>query len=332
MHNQKLKGAGAVRILDHIFRDRPGTKSNIDPNKTQLNYSLIPADHRRDTEYFTKLRDEVGVKRKDQVTLVDTVVTLPQELLELSDKDKERFFSAAGAFLIKRYCPDIKYFIAAQVHMDETTPHMHFAFMPVRDGRFNAKSIITRQDLRTLHDDMESHLCKTLPIVQPGYIKNGATIGVKTVDQLRQKEELEKEISDLKQRRDDFQVECELIQQEISNLNNTKTELLNEVDDLASKEQDLSFKVTFLREEQNTAIKALNSLKEQIMTFRKQITSFYEPLKRRIINLSGKIPDPVMKDLIEEHRDVEKEISLMPDFEPDFEEAPAKPKKRPKSR
>jgi len=61
------------------------------------------------------------------------------------DKQKQ-FFQDSYEYLKNRYGEDNV--ISATVHLDETTPHMHFNFVPVtKDGRLSAKSILTRQNL-----------------------------------------------------------------------------------------------------------------------------------------------------------------------------------------
>lgn len=54
--------------------------------------------------------------------------------------------------------------VSAFVHRDETTPHIHFAFLPITADKkhggekLSAKEVITRQDLKTFHRDLERHL------------------------------------------------------------------------------------------------------------------------------------------------------------------------------
>ena len=54
--------------------------------------------------------------------------------------------------------------ISSYVHMDEITPHMHFAFVPVvadrRKGheKVSAKECVTKKDLQTFHLDLERHM------------------------------------------------------------------------------------------------------------------------------------------------------------------------------
>lgn len=65
----------------------------------------------------------------------------------------ELFFKTAAEHLSERYGP--RNTVAAKVHMDETTPHMHFTFVPLTaDGRLSAKEITSRSNLRSLQEDL----------------------------------------------------------------------------------------------------------------------------------------------------------------------------------
>lgn len=80
--------------------------------------------------------------------------------------------------------------ISAYVHMDEVTPHMHFAFIPItRDlkrgvDKVCAKDVVNRIDLQTLHADLEADVSRFM-----GYhveMLNGATKGGnKSIQELR---------------------------------------------------------------------------------------------------------------------------------------------------
>ena len=58
--------------------------------------------------------------------LCSWVVTVPKDVPEA---EYEKFFHATYDFLEKRYGRENV--VSAYVHMDEITPHMHFAFVPV---------------------------------------------------------------------------------------------------------------------------------------------------------------------------------------------------------
>lgn len=240
MHHQKFKGGGSVGILDHIFRDRPGSKSKIDPERTKLNYTLFNSGRERTRDDFFTMRDEVGVKRKDQVTLVDSIVTLPKELKDLPLKDQQDFFVVAADFLVKRYCEKEDYCVAAEVHMDETTPHLHLAWLPVLDGKFNAKKILTMKDLKTLHVDLDKHMAEALSFVEPGFIKNGQTIGVHNAEYLRVRSKLEEELYDLDAKVKTSKKEVAELSSEIAELKDDKQKVADEVAELAQQKAELS--------------------------------------------------------------------------------------------
>ena len=60
------------------------------------------------------------------------------------------FFQESYEVLSKRYGKENV--ISAIVHLDETTPHMHFNLVPLRDGKLSSKAIFDREELRTLQD------------------------------------------------------------------------------------------------------------------------------------------------------------------------------------
>ena len=74
--------------------------------------------------------------------------------------------------------------------MDEVTPHMHFAFVPVTQDRkrggykVSAKEVITRRDLQTFHSDLSKYLEQQLGF--PVNVLNEATKeGNRSIEQLK---------------------------------------------------------------------------------------------------------------------------------------------------
>lgn len=336
MHNQKYKSGASKAVLKHIFRIHPGSKSDIDPERTHLNYSLFNSATAaaRNIDYFETQKDVVGVRRKDQVTLIDSVLTLPKELLSLNENDMQQFFISAGNFLIDRYCKESQYCVAAQVHMDETTPHMHFAWLPVKDGKFNANAIMTRRDLSTLHTDLENYLVDELPFVEPGMIKNGNTTGVKTVEHLKQQTALKKETEQLQKKKQ--QLESELAEKQATlaevseQVSHNQRILDNQIDQINENNDRLAAitsKARQAQEEYNSLLDKLNSLKRAIL-------SDWEPLKNRISQLAGRVNDLLFNDFVNEYNAAEKDInsSFGFNFDPETDDIPDAPKKKPKSR
>lgn len=202
-------GRGSTgHLFEHYNRDQVGEHCEIKrPDLTVTNYNLAP-----DGEQTERLRAVIGNKeeklkgfakclnRKDVKVLCSCCVTMPKDLA--SDKERE-FFASCYDFLCARYGvggDGDKNIISAYVHRDETTPHMHFAFVPLApDGKggykVSAKEVITRQDLRTLHQDMQEYLEKRLGCVVN--IRNGQTKANKTVQELKVDTEARKELANV---------------------------------------------------------------------------------------------------------------------------------------
>lgn len=187
-HLAKYTASSSGHLFNHYGREGNVARGNenIDPERTSLNYNLAPDRESTQLEYLKQRLSEVHVlKRSDINVMCDWVVTQPKDLPE--ERSKE-FFQATYDFLEQKYGKEN--IISAYVHRDETTDHMHFAFVPVvydeKKDRYkvSAKQCVTRTDLKTFHTDLEAHVSERLGIEVN--ILNGATKeGNVTVPQLK---------------------------------------------------------------------------------------------------------------------------------------------------
>ena len=106
-------------------------------------------------------------KRQFEGALATWIVnSLPEDLAEAPYEQQSAFFEETTNFLNERYGQENA--VAAVVHYDETTPHLHYAFVPVvfdnKKSRYkvSAKEVLTRHDLQTFHDDLDQDLKKVL--------------------------------------------------------------------------------------------------------------------------------------------------------------------------
>lgn len=168
------------------------SNESIDPERTHLNYNLV--NHGMSQIDFLHQRlSEVKVQnRKDVNVMCDWIITAPKDLPE---EDLKRFFSFSFDFFSQRYGKENV--ISANVHMDETTPHMHFAFIPVTKDKkksvykVSAKEVLNRSDLQSLHGDLQRYLENVLGY--PVHVLNGATKGKnKEIQELKAKSAEEK--------------------------------------------------------------------------------------------------------------------------------------------
>lgn len=203
MANMKKYTRGALgHMLAHYERrkDRNGDyikfgNQNIDTKKTYQNYNLHDRrDNLTDYEFIDQYTKSLKVmNRKDVNLMCSWVVTLPEGLKTASKQDQEKFFQEVYNFNSKRYGKNTV--VSAYVHLDETTPHMHFAFVPVvfdkKKSRYkvSAKERVNINDLKTYHTDLSKHMEKAFGrdigiVTAPEVGKNTKTEN-KTIAQLK---------------------------------------------------------------------------------------------------------------------------------------------------
>jgi plasmid recombination enzyme len=192
-HVMKLTKGALGHMLKHYERakDQEGNyvkfgNQDINTALSGMNYNLAPKRDITQGEFIKKRCQEVYcMNRKDVNVCCSWIVTAPKDLKE---NDLPDFFAKTYDFLQNRYGKDNV--VSAYVHMDETTPHIHFAFVPVtydkKKERYkvSAFEVITKKDLQSFHSDLEKHINKEL-----GYeigILNGATKdGNKSIQELK---------------------------------------------------------------------------------------------------------------------------------------------------
>lgn len=185
-------------VCGHMFAhyDRKAehiSNENVDSSLTHLNYNLAAQQQPLEQgEFLRKRCSEVKLQnRKDVNVMCSWVLTKPKELPE---EKTDEFFKSSYDFLAERY--GRQNIVSAYVHMDENSPHMHFAFVPVAEDRkkggfkVSAKEVINRQDLQSFHTDLQAHLEQSLGINV--CILNEATReGNKSVTELKRQSALE---------------------------------------------------------------------------------------------------------------------------------------------
>lgn len=230
---------------------------NIDKDRTHLNYSFTNRDISAQ-EYIEKRLDEVYVygrnsKRTDIVEVGSWVWTLPEEFKDRDDEFKRNFFKLIFDYCAARFgLENIAY---AQVHMDETTPHMHIGIIPIvhdlkkdRD-KLCAKEVFTKEYLQNAHSDleiyMEDRLGEDVPLI------NGRSLGVDGIREYKAAKELTKTVAAL--------------DQEITE----KKELLTQLDQEIQEKQGILTKL-------NEKIRVLKEKAESVIEHFSEHPNFYK--------------------------------------------------------
>lgn len=126
MLNHYTRHAGDPDQAKYTYRN-----GGIDTRRTHLNYAIyeksadLAAEVRRAID-LADVKPRTGAKATN--VLSDLIVTLPRNE-KLEGRERE-FFEAVYRFIVENYVHE-RYVLGAWVHMDETQPHMHFAFVPL---------------------------------------------------------------------------------------------------------------------------------------------------------------------------------------------------------
>lgn len=177
---------GSVReILAHNSRSDNYSNPDINPAHSHYNYSL--SGHEDDLAYYTDRLSKVHcMKRANVSTLSSWVVTLPAGV---KHGDQRLFFEETVNFLKARY--GAENCVSADVHFDESTPHLHYTFIPVvfdakkNREKVSRKELFTLKELYSFHEDLEKHLSEKL-----GYavgIRTGKTRKNLSIRELKEK-------------------------------------------------------------------------------------------------------------------------------------------------
>jgi hypothetical protein len=171
MRFQKKKAGGCSACYTHNERLKEAYKSNpdIDPAKKHLNYHIVAPQcgYRR---AVSKMIAAAGCRtRRDSTVMVETVITASPEFMRpLPAPEQREYFQRAFDFMEEKIGGDN--IIAATVHMDEKTPHMHFTFCPITpDRRLSAKDILGNQArLSQWQTDYHAAMSSRWPVLERG--------------------------------------------------------------------------------------------------------------------------------------------------------------------
>lgn len=199
-HLQKFTRGSVKAILEHDTRTAQHDYKNpdIDPKRTHENYSFIH-DNRTAIERLEQRLSEVKVqRRKDVNVLCSWVITKP---FDVSEEREEVFFKECYKFLCEKY--GSRNVITADVHEDESTPHLHFTFVPTvantrkykdptKKPRFSEKvcadELITREHLKTFHSELQKwFIDKGMEWAKS--VSTGTTTYNKSISELKQRTE-----------------------------------------------------------------------------------------------------------------------------------------------
>ena len=167
----KYKGPEIGNIEAHNERSKEKYASNpyVDISRSKLNFHLVEPKQKYRAEAERQIKEAGCRTRSDSVRVVEALVTATPEFFQGKKKSEiKAYFQEALTFIQQNQDP--KTIISAVVHMDEKTPHMHLAFVPLTaDGRLSAKEIVgNKKKLSRWQDKFWEHMVKKYPDLERG--------------------------------------------------------------------------------------------------------------------------------------------------------------------
>lgn len=245
-HVMKLTRAAIGHMFKHYERakDENGDyvkfgNTEIDTKKSESNYNLAPKRKSQGDFLKQRCQEVYCFNRKDVNVACSWIVTIPKDFQEQNpERTQEDFFQSVYEFLEQRYGEENV--ISSYVHLDETTPHMHFVFVPVvsdkkRGRKVSAKECITKRELQIFHTDLQEYLDRNS--LSCGVLNEATREGNKSVKELKQGTANEK-LEDLKNELQDTSVRLSHAKTELKRLSMQKNLLQGQMDDLKSELRD----------------------------------------------------------------------------------------------
>lgn len=193
-HFGKYKSGNVFGLQKHNQRENDNYSNiDIDKARTSLNYDLI---NKGNINYTKKIKTIIEANRssqrairKDATVYCECIVSSDSDFFEnLAEDNQKKFFEKALEYLKDKIGQE--FIISANVHLDETTPHMHVGFVPIVDNSLSAKKLIDRKFLIEVQDQLPLYLKNLGFDIQRG-IKNSKR---KHKDTKELKKELDREL------------------------------------------------------------------------------------------------------------------------------------------
>lgn len=273
------------------------TNSNIKNDRTKDNITLVTSDLSYPKRIEKIIEEQHTSKRKvrhDAVRLITTTVELGGDIREKSEKEQVDFLLGTYEYLKNEYGENN--IVHASIHVDETCPHLHFDFVPIKDGSLNARSVVgNKKDMKTT----QNKLLKTMQDKFPQHDFKRKNSTIKGIDR-----RIWQSIQNQKKK-----VEAE-INETISNFNRNAKIKLSELDE---KEQNLISYANGLKEREGRLNASEDEFKNKQDNFELYQKNTVKKLKDKETQLNQRSEDLVKNESKQDKKELmlnQREIEL----------------------
>ena len=290
-NNFKKGNCGLLNEYDRSMYSKVDSTSKglIDKEKTKYNYNLCSHKQYKPKE-IEEIQTRIRGKKfaKNGNLFGTTILTLPKDYTG----DTKAFFESAYKNLKKLYNLKEEDVVSAFVHMDETTPHMHFCFIPVKHEQ--EKDIVSWEKVmtKTMFNTQHKILTKLMEedLQTKVNLLNGETLGIDVTKMTKENKLLSMENVQLKKENDQIKEEIisyQLYKNDLEKDNislQQKNTYLTKQNTLIQEQLTTSQKeITRLQTEKNGILKEMENLFQKIQTYIKENNSLVRLLNRPFV-------------------------------------------------
>lgn len=165
------KQAVTTALTRHYGKERARrnhSNKSIDTSKTHRNIIFVEAEEGMRQKALNRIAVEKERNpklriRKDSKILITASVNIGGDLARESEEKKLEFLHEAYAYLRDRFGgEDGENIVNAEIHLDETNPHLHFNFVPIFEingsTRLNSDPVMKRDNKKAEHVAIRNHM------------------------------------------------------------------------------------------------------------------------------------------------------------------------------
>ncbi|MFR5183247.1 MobV family relaxase [Faecalibacillus intestinalis] len=161
-HFGKYKSGNVFGLQKHNQRENENYSNiDIDKARTPLNYDLV---NQGNINYLKRVKSIIEANRaserairKDATVYCECIISSDSDFFENLTEDKQKEFFKSSLDYLKSKIGE-EFIVSANVHLDETTPHMHVGFVPIIENSLSAKKLIDRKFLMEVQDQLPAYL------------------------------------------------------------------------------------------------------------------------------------------------------------------------------
>jgi len=179
----KRASTGALRMHCNRERGQIGGKyryGNQDIKPEYFEYNRrFPGDKNfrlSDPKYWIERQERETGKavRKDANVLASVVITLPEQYKDYPYEQQVELLQQAGNYCFSVFgkkVGNVTNLVYLDLHFDETTPHLHFGFVPLDDRlHINSKKVLNRRVFQRFHEGLDEYLSEHLDFYHGGVL------------------------------------------------------------------------------------------------------------------------------------------------------------------